>query len=85
MHVLEHLDAGHGAAILREAVRVARRRVIVAVPLESEPAATFGHVRNLDLMQLASSGADLAGVGPWRARVEEFHGGWLVLDRLPPV
>jgi hypothetical protein len=84
LHVLEHVDAGHGDAILREAVRLARRRVIVAVPLEPEPDAAFGHVRSLDLEQLVASGAELAAVGPWQARVEEFHGGWLVLDRLLP-
>ena len=84
LHVLEHVDAGHGAAIMREAVRLARRRVIIAVPLEPEPDAAFGHVRSLDLGQLAASGAELATQGPWHAWVEEFHGGWLVLDRLLP-
>ncbi|HEX2808711.1 MAG TPA: class I SAM-dependent methyltransferase, partial [Kineosporiaceae bacterium] len=84
LHVLEHVDAAHGEAILREAVRLARRRVIVAVPLEREPDVAFGHLRTLDLPQLAASGAVHTTPGPWRARVEEFHGGWLVLDRLLP-
>jgi SAM-dependent methyltransferase len=84
LHVLEHVDAAHGEAILREAVRLARRRVIVAVPIEREPDVAFGHVRTLDLSQLTASGAAHTAAAPWRARVEEFHGGWLVLDRLLP-
>jgi hypothetical protein len=58
--------------------------VIVAVPLESEPDAAFGHLRAISLADLAAWGAELAATGPWRATVEEFHGGWLVLDRLLP-
>jgi hypothetical protein len=84
LHVLEHVDAVHGEAIIREAVRLARRRVIVAVPLEREPDVSFGHVRTLDVPQLAAAGAVHAATGPWHARAEEFHGGWLVLDRLLP-
>ena len=34
IHLLEHLDAAHGARVLAEAIRIARRRVVVAVPLE---------------------------------------------------
>jgi SAM-dependent methyltransferase len=84
LHVLEHVDARHGKAVLAEAVRLAGRRVIVAVPLESEPDAAFGHLRAISLADLAAWGAELAVTGPWRATVEEFHGGWLVLDRLLP-
>jgi hypothetical protein len=85
LHVLEHVDAGHGAAILAEAVRLARRRIVIGVPLEPEPDAAFGHLRSISLADLAEWGAGLAAGGPWRARVEEHHGGWLVLDRLLPV
>ena len=85
LHVLEHVDAPHGERILGEAVRLARRRVIVAVPLEDEPDPAFGHVRAVSLDDLAGWGAALAARGPWHARVEEHHGGWLVLDRLLPV
>lgn len=84
LHLLEHLDAGHARAALLEAMRLARRRVVVAVPLESEPDTVFGHVRTLDLASLAATGDDVASAGPWRPWVEEFHGGWLVLDRLLP-
>lgn len=84
LHVLEHVDARHGDAILAEVVRLARRRIVVAVPLETEPDAAFGHVRTISLEDLAAWGSELEAAGPWRARVEEFHGGWLVLDRLLP-
>jgi len=81
LHLLEHVDAGHGERIIGEAARLARRRVVVAVPLETEPDAAFGHVRTVSLDDLARSGRALARSGPWRSRVEEHHGGWLVLDR----
>jgi hypothetical protein len=81
LHLLEHVDAEHGRRILDEAVRLARRRVVVAVPLELEPDPTFGHVRTLDLAGLAEQGERLAPRG-WHARVESYHGGWLVLDRI---
>jgi SAM-dependent methyltransferase len=81
LHVLEHVDSTHGEAMVREAIRLARRRVIVAVPLESEPDPAFGHLRTLGLSQLATIGADAAAGLPWRSSVEEHHGGWLVLDR----
>jgi SAM-dependent methyltransferase len=84
LHVLEHVEAEHGEAMVAEALRLARRRVIVAVPLEEEPDAAFGHLRTLDLAGLADTGTRVTAGGPWRARVDEFHGGWLVLDRLLP-
>lgn len=80
LHLLEHVDAAHGARILAEAARLARRRVVVAVPYEETPDATFGHVRTLGPDDLARAGAALRGAG-WTAHVEEHHGGWLVLDR----
>jgi SAM-dependent methyltransferase len=83
LHVLEHVDDAHGQEILAEAVRLARRRVVVAVPLESAPDAAFGHLRTISLDDLRAWGTELEATGPWRARVEEFHGGWLVLDHLP--
>lgn len=84
LHLLEHLDAGRARAVLHEAMRLARRRVVIAVPLESEPDAVYGHVRTLDLAALAATGEQAATTGPWRPWVEEHHGGWLVLDRLLP-
>ena len=38
---------GLGAVVLAEMLRVARRRVVVAVPYEDEPNPTWGHVRTL--------------------------------------
>ncbi|MHB9857019.1 mycofactocin oligosaccharide methyltransferase MftM [Streptomyces sp. YIM S03343] len=76
IHVLEHLDPGHGEAVVREALRLARRRVVVAVPYEDEPTAAYGHVRCFDPGKLAGLGR---GSGE-RFRVESYHGGWLVLD-----
>jgi hypothetical protein len=83
LHLLEHVDAAHGARIVDEAMRLARRRVVVAVPLEDEPCAAFGHVRTLSVAGLAAWGAAIARGGGWQAHVAEHHGGWLVLDRAP--
>ncbi|WP_234426838.1 mycofactocin oligosaccharide methyltransferase MftM [Streptomyces niger] len=76
IHLLEHLDPRHGAAVLTEALRLARHRVVVAVPYEDEPTAAYGHVRCFDRDQLGALGR---GTGrPFT--VSDFHGGWLVLD-----
>lgn len=79
VHLLEHLDAAHGARALAEAVRLARRRVVVAVPLEDVADETWGHVRTVSLADLAQWGAESGH--PWS--VLEDHGGWLVLDLAP--
>ena len=76
IHVLEHLDPGHGEAVVREALRLARRRVVVAVPYEDEPTAAYGHVRCFTPEQLA----DLGGRTGHRFSVGTFHGGWLVVE-----
>lgn len=77
LHLLEHVPPAAGRAILAEAVRLARRRVIVAVPYEDEPDARYGHVRTFTAAALrdlgAATGLDFS--------VSEHHGGWLVLDR----
>lgn len=76
VHLLEHLTPGHGAAVVREAVRVARRRVVVAVPFEDEPEPLYGHLRGFDVDALHRLGR---GTGlPYR--VDVHHGGWLVID-----
>lgn len=77
IHLLEHLAPDHGAAVLREMRRLARRRVVVAVPFEDEPTAAFGHVRTFDAGDLA----DLGRASGWQWTTHEHHGGWLVLDR----
>lgn len=82
VHLLEHLPAAAGEAVIDEALRLARRRVVVAVPFEDEPTACYGHVRRfgpVDLDLLARRAvARHRGV---RATATEHHGGWLVFDR----
>lgn len=76
VHLLEHLDAAHGARVLAEAVRLARRRVVVAVPLEDVADETWGHVRTISLDDLRAWG-HATGL-PYD--VHEHHGGWLVVE-----
>ncbi len=76
IHLLEHLDAEHGDRVLAEALRLARRRVVVAVPLEDEADETWGHVRTVSLRDLLAWGR-ASGLPH---RVFRHHGGWLVID-----
>lgn len=80
LHLLEHLDPVASAAVVREAMRLARRRVVVAVPFEDVPRACYGHVQRFDVDALQTI-ADAWRVSGVEAGVHEFHGGWLVLDR----
>ena len=75
IHLLEHVSPDHGRAVIAEALRVARHQVVVAVPVEDEPTAAYGHIRTFDLRQLGELG-DRAG---HHYSVHERHGGWLVL------
>jgi len=77
IHVLEHLPAASCRAALTQLCRVARRRVVIAVPLEEVPDRTFGHLQVFDLPRLAGLG-DVPG---WSQAVHAADGGWLVLDR----
>ena len=79
IHVLEHLPAEACGLALAQLRRVARRRVVIAVPLEETPDPTFGHLQAFDLPGLASIG-DAPG---WSRAVHAADGGWLVLDRDP--
>ncbi len=80
IHLLEHLDAHGVEAALSEALRVARRRVVVAVPFEEEPSPPhFGHRLRLTEKELHSLANSVAHSG---AEVFVDHGGWLVLT--PP-
>lgn len=76
VHVLEHLEPDHGRAAVLEATRLARRRVVVAVPFEDQPNAAYGHLRTFDRAALAELGV-ASGLAH---HVEERCGGWLVLD-----
>jgi SAM-dependent methyltransferase len=80
VHVLEHLPAGATALALAQLCRVARRRVVIAVPLEDAPDPTFGHVQAFDLDALAGIAASADALG-WSWAVYPADGGWLVLDR----
>jgi SAM-dependent methyltransferase len=80
VHVLEHLPAASTAPALAQLRRVARRRVVVAVPLEDAPDPTFGHVQAFDLGALARIAASAAVPG-WSWAVHDADGGWLILDR----
>lgn len=79
VHVLEHLPSGASGPALAQLRRVARFRVVVAVPLEEVPDPTFGHVQAFDLPALAAIGA----VPGWSRAVYSADGGWLILDRVP--
>ncbi|MBB1023922.1 MULTISPECIES: mycofactocin oligosaccharide methyltransferase MftM [unclassified Dietzia] len=86
VHVLEHVDEGAGWDMVRDALRLARRRVVIAVPFEPVAVTQYGHVRTFDIPTLAAL-ADRIGslCHSWspgvRTRVDEDHGGWLVVDR----
>ncbi|WP_079924866.1 mycofactocin oligosaccharide methyltransferase MftM [Mycobacterium sp. AT1] len=80
LHLLEHLDSDASAAVLHEAMRLSRRRVIAAVPFEDVPRACYGHVQRFDVGVLTTIAEAWRGAGV-EAGVHEFHGGWLVLDR----
>ncbi|MFN3338316.1 MAG: mycofactocin oligosaccharide methyltransferase MftM [Dietzia sp.] len=86
VHVLEHLDEDAGWNVVREALRLARRRLVIAVPFEDVAVAQYGHVRTFDIPTLRGLAARIATVGSSRpagvrTRVDEHHGGWLVVDR----
>lgn len=76
VHLLEHLPPALAPRVVAEMLRVARRRVVVAVPFEDTPEPTWGHVRTFDLADLDALGA--ATGQPYT--VDEHHGGWLVVD-----
>ncbi|WP_448223168.1 mycofactocin oligosaccharide methyltransferase MftM [Gordonia iterans] len=79
LHLLEHLDSSDVHRAISEALCVARRRVIIAVPYEETPSEHFGHRQCLTEHDLRDWAA------PWSSshRIDVFddHGGWLILDR----
>lgn len=82
LHLIEHLPPEASVAVVTEAMRLARRRVIVAVPFEDEPTTCYGHVQRFDTGTLGELAHRVCGDLPgWHATVTEHHGGWLVLDR----
>ena len=86
VHVLEHLDEDAGWDMVRDALRLARRRLVIAVPFEAVAVAQYGHVRTFDVPTLTALAARIEAVGDGRAsgvrtRVDQHHGGWLVVDK----
>ena len=77
LHLLEHVPPANTTEIITEALRIAKRRVVIAVPFENEPTRCHGHLRTFDMDSLAALGT--ATGHPFR--VFEHHGGWLVLDK----
>jgi len=75
IHLLEHLGAEHCERTLREAIRLARRRVVAAVPFEPEPTAAYGHIQTFSRADLVRLGRSYGR----RFRISEHHGGWLVM------
>ncbi|MBW0105063.1 mycofactocin oligosaccharide methyltransferase MftM [Pseudonocardia sp. KRD291] len=76
VHLIEHLPEAEGDEVVAEMLRLARRRVVVAVPFEDEASATWGHVRLFDTAVLDAMGRRTGR--PFT--VSEHHGGWLVID-----
>ena len=76
LHVLEHLEPSSASRALQEMCRVARRRVIVAVPLEEEPDPAYDHVQGFDREGLNNFGETTG----WYCRFEDYLGGWLILE-----
>ncbi|MDI9916383.1 mycofactocin oligosaccharide methyltransferase MftM [Rhodococcus sp. IEGM 1379] len=76
IHLLEHVDDTVGEKVIAQALRIARQRVVIAVPFEDEATACHGHIRTFDLESLRVVGEKTGA--PFE--VFEHHGGWLVLD-----
>ena len=83
LHLLEHVDAETGSRIVAEALRIARTRVVVAVPYETETTTCHGHIRTFDEAALVELGKSTDA----EFETSEHHGGWLVIDtsRAPQV
>ena len=82
LHLVEHLTQASALAVLDDLLRVARTRVVVAVPFEAIPTECYGHQQVFDLESLTELGHAVVRAHPdVRASVHEYHGGWLVLDR----
>jgi hypothetical protein len=82
VHLLEHLTSAAAGDVIEEALRLARRRVVIAVPFEDEPRACYGHIQRFDTAALRRLADQVQLRHPGvRAGVHEHHGGWLILDR----
>lgn len=79
IHLLEHLEPSETIAALDALWALTGRRLILAVPIEAEPDARFGHRQVFDQRSLAALGPRTGGT----CRCFEDHGAWLVIDRHP--
>ena len=77
IHLLEHLEPAQTAAAMDALWRLARRRLIVAVPVETVPDTRFGHRQVFTGESLGALGQRTDGT----SRCFEDHGAWLVIDR----
>lgn len=76
LHLLEHLTPSSASRALQEMCRVARRRVVVAVPMEEELDPAYGHVQKFDRETLIELGEKTG----WHCGFEDYLGGWIVLE-----
>lgn len=82
LHLIEHLPDEVMTAVCDEALRLARRRVVIAVPFEDEPRECYGHVQRFDPARMRRLADTLTDRHPGiSAHTFDFHGGWLILDR----
>jgi SAM-dependent methyltransferase len=82
LHLIEHLGTAKADDVLDEAIRLARRRVVVAVPFEETPRDYYGHVQQFNPAALDRLAAQILRKHPGlAATVGEYHGGWLIIDR----
>lgn len=79
IHLLEHLPS-HVDQAISEALRVARKRVVIAVPYEDVPSPHFGHRHVVTPHTLVTWARQAEHAG---AEIFEDNGGWLILD-VPP-
>ena len=78
LHLLEHLEFAQTERAITHLWRLTARRLIIAVPLEDTPDPRYGHRQVFDRERLLALGQALGG----RCDYFEYHGGWLVCDRL---
>ncbi|MGZ8408561.1 MAG: methyltransferase domain-containing protein [Hyphomicrobium sp.] len=77
IHLLEHLEPAQTASAMEALWALARRRLIVAVPVETVPDTRFGHRQVFTQESLRVLGQRTTGT----SRCFEDHGAWLVIDR----
>jgi hypothetical protein len=83
LHLLEHLTPEAADAVVAEALRLARHRVVIAVPFEDEPRTCYGHIQRFDLPALQGLAERITYAHPdVDVKVDDYHGGWLIADRL---